>query len=235
MATIYAVAIPQFNIITGAETSTKIGQLVTDIRSAYDMAVLTNMPHRLVFTLATGEYHLEVADRREVLLGDRKLGHDPTEAEEKAVFEEFDERFTEYQTLAGSEVRDTVNDEVIQPTSPLLRAKNRLRPPKWIMVDDLEWRARRLGPHLGIISMQAEHHETRQMAADLGPEGRAMLYFFPSGYVEKAVIYVGVRSGDAFDENQTPYTVITKSYEGEAEALNGMQEVDLEKGTVQNQ
>jgi prepilin-type N-terminal cleavage/methylation domain-containing protein len=63
----YFYAIPQFNIITGTETAEKLGKLSEDVRSAYDMAVLHGKPHRMVFMLATGEYWLEVADRRDVL------------------------------------------------------------------------------------------------------------------------------------------------------------------------
>ena len=46
VALMYMVAVPQFNLKSGVELSTKLGQITTDIRSAADLALLTNKSYR---------------------------------------------------------------------------------------------------------------------------------------------------------------------------------------------
>src|ERR1044072_2515869 len=83
IAFVYTVALPQINQRTGAETATKLNELAGDVRSAYDLSVLTGKTYRMVFMLNSGDYWLEEADRPDVYLGMDKIDRDPTEAEEK--------------------------------------------------------------------------------------------------------------------------------------------------------
>ncbi len=228
VAVAYAVAMPQFNLVTGTSVAEKLGTLSGDIRSAYDMAVLRGKPHRLVFVLATGQYWLEQADRREVYIGSEKLLNDPTDDDLKLELEEFEEQFEEYIDQAGAESKDPETGEEIKPTSPVVVAKDRLKPPKWSRVENLEWKSRTIGPDLIFKAFQAEHHEQPQTFEVLGVEARAFLYFFPTGYVEKAFMHIGYTSGDMkIDDNKKGYTLQTKPYEGVADVSTGYEEVDL--------
>jgi prepilin-type N-terminal cleavage/methylation domain-containing protein len=228
IVSVYAVALPRINLKSGAEVSSKTGQLATDIRSAFDMAVLSGFTHRLVFEFGSGDYWLERCDRETVSMGDDALGHDMTAEEEKAAAEQFEDHFKEYESLAGEEVRDPDTGEAIRPPSPVVSAKSELKGATWTKVDTMEWKRRTLGPYLILKDMQAEHHRELQRLEDLGPKGRVMLYFLPGGQVERAVFHIAMRRGEAeADPNQPPYTVVTKSFEGMAEVMGGYQEVNV--------
>jgi len=228
MAFVYAVAIPQMNIHTGAEVSTKLNGLAGDVRSAYDLSVLTGKTYRMVFVLNSGDYWLEEADRSEVFLGSDKVDRDPTAEEEKEAQAEFDTKFAEYTELAGQAVADPDSDKEIPPVSPVILAKSKLRKPVWKKVENAEWGNRTLGPVLMISDMQAEHHGHKQELSELGPDGRAMIYFFPGGEVERAVIHIAYKKDDmVVDDSQEPYTLTTNPWEGTAEVVPGKVEVDV--------
>lgn len=235
MAFVYTVAIPQFSLRTGTEAINKVNRIASDIRNAYDLAVLSNKPYRLVFKLSTGEYWLEEADREFFYLGDEKMNHDLTEDEEKEQQLEFEQSFEEYVDLAGLPVKDPENDTEIKPTSPVVEAKDQLRKPKWTPVENMEWGRRTIGPYLMIQDMQAEHHGQKQSAMDLGPEGRGMIYIFPKGYVERAVLHIVYTADEGVpDESQPGYTVITNPYEGTADVTSGYEEVDVHQDLSQS-
>ena len=225
---IFVIAMPDFNIFPETEAAQKIGNLNGDIRSAYDMAVLHGKPHRLVFEFKTSDYWLEATDREDFLLGSLDQDRDPTPDEIKGQLEIFAEDFEEYAKLAGKEVEDSENEKVIKPTSPLLQAKDRLKPVKWRMVEDAEWNKRSLGPHFMIRSIQTEHHRRLQTFEELGEQGYVYLYFFPRGYVEKAVLHIApADQEDKVQWDRLTYTVTTLPYEGIAETQSGFKEVDL--------
>lgn len=228
IAFVYTVALPQLNQRTGAETANKLNQLASDVRNAYDVSVLNGKPYRLVFMMAAGDYWLEESDRNDVYIGNDKLDRDPTEAEEKDEDVAFDTKFQEYVDLAGQVIVDQDNDKEIPPDSPVVEAKERLRKAKWTRVENLEWSTRTLGPNLMITDMQSEHHGHKQDFSELGAEARAMVYFFPSGYVQRAVIHIAYKKDEMVpDETQEPYTVTTDPYEGTAKIISGNVEVDV--------
>jgi prepilin-type N-terminal cleavage/methylation domain-containing protein len=232
MAFVYTIAIPQFNLRTGTEIASKLSQIAGDFRNAYDQAVLSGKVYRMVFVFASGDYWLEEADQPAVFLGDDRLDRDLTETEEKDEEIAFDARFQEYVDLAGSAVTDPDTDREISPVSPVVTAKDRLRKPRWSRVDTLEWGPRTLGPYLMIQDMQAEHHGNKQDFSVMGVESRAMIYFFPSGYVERAVIHIAFKKDEmVVDDSQEPYTLTTNPYEGTAEVEPGYKDVDVLRDT----
>src|SRR5690606_11657721 len=107
-------------------------------------------PHRLVFRLVSGEYWLESTDNRQAVLGDRLVDGDPLPRGEEERKAEHDERFAQYEDLAGETFRDPETDEKIPPVSPVLKAKDALLGPAWSPVDNLEWQKRSLGNYLMI-------------------------------------------------------------------------------------
>lgn len=227
---VYSIAIPQFSLKQESEASTRITRLMGDLRNAYDLAVLSGKTYRIVFMLLSGDYWLEEADRKEVYLGDEKLGRDPTEQEEKEQQEIFEEKFKEYESMAGETYRDPETDEEITPTSPVIEAKDKLKPVEWQKVEDLEWKDRGLGSYIIIQDMQAEHHGEKQTFEELGAEARAFVHVFSRGYLEKAVFHIAYRIGDyQIDTEKAPYTITTESFAGTAKMLPGYEEVDLKK------
>ena len=228
MVFVYAVAIPQFSLQTGSEVATKLGQLTVDIRSAYDTAVLSGRPHRMVFELVSGDYWLESTDRNEFYLGEEKLDRDLTEEEEADEREAFESEFAELEDLAGSIVVDPESEDEIRPTSPVINAKDRLALPTWTKITSMEWRDRTVGPYLIIQDVQAEHHGRKQDFLEMGEATRVFIYFFPHGYAEKAVIHIAYRLDDmTIDEEKSPYTVIIDPFTGVAFVKEGYEEVDV--------
>jgi general secretion pathway protein H len=227
-ALMFVVAAPSFTLTEETEASQKLGALAGDIRAAYDTTVLARKPHRLVFAFGSGDYWLESTDRDDFYMGDEKLDRDPTPEEIKDRKAVFEEEFEQYKLLAGKEVEDSEEERVIKPTSPVLAARDKLAPVEWKAVEDAEWSVRKLGPQFAIRSMQAEHHGRLQTREELGDEAYAYLYFFPQGYVERAVIHIAPADPDdktRYDERT--YTLMTESYEGMAEISSGFKEVDI--------
>ena len=228
IAFIYTVALPQFGMRNQTETANKLNMIASDVRNAYDLAVLSKKTYRLVFIMATGEYWLEEADRPEVFLGNEKIGHDATEEEEKDAIVAFDSKIKEYEDLAGQVVVDQEKEKEIKPVSPVVSAKDKLRHAKWIKVDTLEWASRTIGPTMLIKDLQAEHHGQKQDYQELGEKARAMIYFFPQGYVERAVIHISYTKGGMVpDDTQPSYTILTQPYQGTADVLDLYQEIDV--------
>jgi len=229
-AIMFVVVAPNFTITEETEAEQKLAALAGDIRAAYDTTVLLRKPHRLVFAFGSGDYWLESTDRQDYYMGDEKLDRDPTPEEIKDRLAIFEEEFEQYKLLAGKEVEDPEAEQVVKPTSPLMTAKSKLAPVEWKAVEDAEWTVRHLGPQFTVRSMQAEHHGRLQTFEELGKEGFAYLYFFPQGYVERAVIHIApvdVEDKSRYDERT--YTLITEPYEGLAEISSGFREVDLSR------
>jgi len=220
VAFVYSIAIPQFSLKSGAEAATKVGRLAEDVRSAFDLSVLTGKPYRLVFELNGGRYWLETTDRPEFLLGDQKAQNDPTEEEERDLDSATESAFLEYESLAGEPIIDPDTRTEFKPVSPVVLAKSKLMRPKWTRVENLEWRERTIGPYLMIKEMQAEHHATKQSVMDLPENGRGFLYFLPGGYVEKAWMIVSYKKDERQpDDSITPYTMKTNPYSGTLETI----------------
>jgi general secretion pathway protein H len=230
MGTIYAVALPNLGVISQTESSQKIQTLGGDIRAAFDMAVLNGKSYRLAFHFPSGDYWLETTDREKFYLGDAKLERDlsPEEVEDEIAI--FKEDFEQYKDIAGTEINIPDSDRTIKPTSPLIKAESKLLPASWSRVKTSEWGKRSLGPYFVIQDMQAEHHANLQRLEDLQDKAFAYLYFFPKGYVEKAVIHLGVSAGDyEVDRTQEAITVTTVPNEGFANTEIGYIEVDIQK------
>lgn len=226
---LYSVVAPQFSLRTGAEAATKVQRLADDIRSAFDLAALNNKTYRMSFVFSTGEYSLQYADRDVPELGDGKGGRDPSAAEAKAKSDAFDEETKQYLDLAGDPIKDDDGKVILGSNdSPIIKNRIAAKGPVWTHVDGLEWQNRTLGPYLMISDMQAEHHLEKQALADVGQAGGAYLYFFPSGYVERAYIAIYFKKDEMeVDESQKPYTIITNSFLGTASVNAGAVEVDV--------
>ncbi|MBF0442022.1 MAG: type II secretion system protein [Oligoflexales bacterium] len=228
MILLYSVALPNLSLKSGTEASIKMGQLASDIRAAYDMAVLNRKPYRLVFHMLSGDYWLESTEKTNFYLGDAKVGRDPTPEEDKIALNDFETAFKEFEQLAGQDIDDPDCERVIKPTSPIIKAKDVLRPTKWSKIGNQEWQKRSFSPFYLIQDMQAEHHSQKQALSSSDENSVVMLYFFPDGYVEKAVFHIGQRKGEReINDSVPPYTVVTNPYVGTAQIISGYEEFEI--------
>ncbi len=229
LAFVIVVAFPNFNFSEESRVSSKLSRLSADVRSAFDLAVLSGRPHRLVFHLGSGDYWLQSTDSQNVLLGDRLVDRDPSPQEERARLEEFDRDFEEYIDLAGESFIDPESEEDIPPASPVLKAKNKLRGPQWFEVKEGEWaRKRSLGPELIIKDIQAEHHQQKIDLLESRGDAFSYIYIQPTGYIEKAVLHLYYRLDEtSINDKKPPYTFITQPYDGSAKLLDGYVEIDV--------
>ncbi len=229
IAGVYSFALPQFRIFSGLEISSTLNRLAVDIRSAWDVAVLTGKVHRLVFTVGGGDYWLEVADRNDVFLSVAGLDRDLTKEEEEEARFAFEENFKNYEDMMDNPLFDHDAEQEVVLLTPVTASKKRLQRVRWSMVKNLEWQKRTLLPLLSVQAMQAEHHVRKQSNEDDEGPVQAFLYFFPDGYVEAAVIQIAVMQDDtSVDRSVPPYTVRTNPYEGTAEVISGREEFDAE-------
>ncbi|MES2745114.1 MAG: prepilin-type N-terminal cleavage/methylation domain-containing protein, partial [Bdellovibrionota bacterium] len=228
MSVIFLLVVPNFTVVPSTEASSKMNGLAGDIRAAYDMAVLHRKPYRLAFEFKTGDYWLESTNRLDFQLGDNGIDRDLSPDEAKEASAAFEEDFKEYIELAGKEVPDPETETTIPPTSPLIAARKSLSPVEWRAEEDAEWQKRSLGPSFMIRSMQAEHHKGLQTYEALQQDGYAYLYFFPEGYVERAVIHIApTDEEDKSKWDQLTYTIQTRSWEGLADVESGYKEIDI--------
>lgn len=229
IAGVYTFALPQFGIFSGLEISSTLNRLAVDIRSAWDVSVLTGRVHRMAFEIGGGDYWLEVADRNEVFLGLEGLDRDLSKDEEEENRLAFEESFKRYEDMLGNPLFDPDEEKEVIPLTPVTASKKRLQRVKWTMVKNLEWQKRTLAPLLSVQALQAEHHVRKQSNEDGDGATQAFLYFFPDGYVEAAVIQVAVMLDETtIDRSVPPYTVRTNPYEGTADVISGREELDAE-------
>lgn len=228
MAGLYAIGLPAFESITGKVTIDKLNRFTADVRNAYDRAILTKKNHRFVIEHASGKYWLEVTERKDIFVGRGEVERDPSDFETSRAEEEFAAKMTEYEDLAGEIVNDLDDDREIKPSSPLLKAKDRLASPTWSKVDTPEWgNPRSFGTEMIIMDMQSEHHAIKQSFQDEGLDLRSYIYVFP-GRIQKAVLHIGFREGEnGIDSEREPYTMTIDPEMGIAEYVSGYVEVDV--------
>lgn len=226
----FTLLMPNFNAQSVAAVSDKLNRFSTDIRSAFDLAVLNNKAYRLAFHINSGRYWLEEANISNFYLGSGEREGDLSPEGEKEKREEFDLEFEKYMSLAGETYKDPEKDEEIPPNSPVLSAKKQLQYPVWMKVDSIEWGDRFFSPQLIIREMKAEHHVEKVTFEGRDPdENFAYLYFLPKGYVEKAYFHLYYLQGDAIDESREPWTIKTHPHRGEAILMSGKEDIDLER------
>ena len=228
MAFMLVIMAPNIHMSEANEVTSKLGKLSSDIRSAYDSAVLSGHTHRLGFDLGKGVYWLEATEAENVKLGAGQLDRELTPEEEVERAEKFEREFERYVDLAAKPVTDPDTGKDVKVDSPVTNAKEALMGPKWKEVTSGEWAQRELGDYLMIKDMKAYHHQKPISMSDSSDKAIAYIYFFPSGYIEPFYIHIGYRGKDgSFNEQKSPYTITANSYEGYAEVKDGFEEVIL--------
>jgi prepilin-type N-terminal cleavage/methylation domain-containing protein len=233
MAGVYAIAFPNFNLQQNSQVSDSLGRLSEDVRAAFDTAVLSGKPHRMVFTLATGEYILERSDHADVYLSAQAAeGGDLSPEQEKEKRAEFEERFRDYQHMAGETYKDSTGDVPLPPSTPVLKAKKALQGPSWAPAEGAGWSKRTLGDYLIIKDIQTEHLAQPVVLEEGKENARVVVHFFPRGYVERTVMHIYYKKNkNEIDTEQNPYTVKIDPYLGIAEINSGLEEVNVHSTT----
>jgi type II secretory pathway pseudopilin PulG len=230
----YAILLPNFSQQSSTQVIDKLNRIGSDIRSAFDLAILNNKAYRLVFHLNSGRYWLEETNASTFYLGSGDKEGDVSEKREKELQEEFNSQFEKYTSLAGEVFKDEKGDQEIPPMSPVLRAKANLQRPTWSKVSSIEWSDRSIAPQLIIKDMRAEHHEQPvTLDSRSSEENFAHIYFLPKGYVERAYIHFYYLKGESIDESQPPWTYVTHPYRGEASLISGLEQIDLATPTTE--
>lgn len=231
IAAAYSAIAPDFSLNTAAERSSRIGQFAEDFRKAYDMSVLYKRPYRLVIGLGTDIYWLETTEAKDFYLGTDKAERDGGKEAYEEEVERLNQEFEEYKEVAGTEVSDPTNDRVIPPASPVLAAKEALMPTEWVPVVDDTWGEKKLGSSLVFQDAWAEHHNQLQTAtlyAEADEAPKVYIYFFPSGYVERAVIHIAAKASETeLDPSIQPYTLLTEPHLGTVTTESGYNDVQI--------
>lgn len=225
---IYAAVLPGFKNATGIDDANQLNQFTGSIRTAYDYAILYQKNVRLRIHLMSGKYWLEEANGEVIRIPNDPVEVDLTTEEEKEQIEVFEADFEKYTDLAGESVPDLDDDEkTIHFKSPVISAKDRLKPTQWIKVDSSEWRGRSLGETLLFRLVQTDHHTGPVLIDDYGNEAVVSIYFSPDGRCEKTLIQIFYQLRDGVpDTDQLPYSVLVNPFNGAAELVNGSIEWD---------
>lgn len=228
MAGIMIYALPNINTST-RDYITKINLFTSSLKNAFDTAVLTGKPHRLVIDFTNGEYWLETTHYKDFKVSPGEGGLDLSSEQLKSKREEDESDFEEYEELAGQTTTDPESGDEIRPESPLLKAKNTLLGPSWFQVDSVDWETKNIGIDLKFTTIQAEHHEDRIVVEELEEGSVGHIYIFPNGYLEKAYVVISpVDSDGQIMEGEEPFTIETFPYEGIAKVEDGLKEFVFE-------
>jgi general secretion pathway protein H len=168
-----------------ADISTSAGRMAASIRYLYDLAVLNNRPYRLVVDVAGGAYWGEAVDTGQGACGAALL---PSEDERKYGPAGRAMTIGSGQARPGAAEAGEGGEEAPKPAAGGGLGKDNL----------LKRTTLPKGIAFGGV-MTTHQDETTE-------EGRGEVYFFPSGYVERAFIYL--------KQDEDVYTIVTLPLRG---------------------
>ena len=214
LAGVMAYAIP--SMLKPEDHSGFFRQFQAEIKSAFDTAVLTSVPLRLVIQPAQAAVHLESVPPEQAAgfsLAGLWLDESSSQLNHAERRRARQEQFSRWTADQPHEVRDHQNDQIIPPRSPLLDAKNLLIGPEWQPVQSYGHEPFRWSSQLRLRQYYVEHL-ARMVAIDgeVEEHGPIYLHFLPQGYVEKATFVFGE---DAAPE-RPPYVVVVHPHQGTA-------------------
>lgn len=210
LAGVMAYAIP--SMLKPQDHSGFFRQFQAEIKSAFDTAVLTSSPLRLVIQPAKAAVHLESVPHEEAAgFSLASLWLDESQSSQVDRRRARAEQFSRWTADLPHEVRDHFKDRIIAPRSPLLDAKHLLIGPEWQPVQSYGHEPFQWSPQLRLRQYYIEHLATPVSIADeVGEHGPIHLHFLPQGYVEKATF---VFREDAAPE-RPPYVVVVHPHQG---------------------
>jgi len=160
-------------------------KLATNLQALYNRAITRNMYLRIVFDLDEGEYWAELAEDRFY------LGHGKEEDEKE---ESFKKKDREAQQKGEVQMLERAEGPAMHQASAQ-------------EVKDALIRRVKLGQGLRLGGVMTTHQR------EVRREGKAYVYIFPNGYVERALIYL--------TDDELSYTVATQPLTGRVKVSNG--------------
>ena len=217
-------------LTSGNDHSATLSSIQTEVKSTFDSAVLTGLPHRLVFDLKKKRVYGERLAYSSAAMILRRDDNQEKEAERR---EEYEASFEEYRELARDEVSDLAQNRTLPASSPVLLAYKALLGPPWQSLQDFDHQIITLGHSLTLTRYQTERHEAEQNVLTEEEPPSISLYFFPQGYVEQAY-FVFRELGDdgSLLEDLPPYILTIKSYEGVAELSARIEDAELKSTEI---
>ncbi|MCY4443933.1 MAG: hypothetical protein OXC44_03935 [Proteobacteria bacterium] len=192
--------------------------LQAQIKSTFDSAVLTAVPHRMVFDTKASKIMIQRLEHKEgttpTTITFTTKNHESLE-EEKLALENKKENLEVYKDLGGDDVTDIDTQTTIKASTPVLQAMEQLMGQRWIRAGDFAEGDLSFSG-LRITRYFTEHLET-EIITDRGESAHKefFLYFYPHGYVEKAyIIFHEVDDQGTPLEDVSPYVLRTLPFEG---------------------
>lgn len=211
-------------LVSSTDHSGTMRALQTEIKSAFDSAVLTGLPHRLVFDLNAAQIYVE---RLAAGPGDSTSStgfhRDSDPVAEKQRRDQLEQSFEIYRELSRGEVSDFDNDRKLPPTSPLLRAYDQLLGAPWEKTSHLSHQPISFGEGITVTRYRTERNEAEHFITPPSSDSEAnippiSLYFYPRGYAEKAYFVFRERGDDgAVLDDTPPYVLVIRPFEGVAD------------------
>lgn len=186
-------AIPSINALSGARLVETTGKMRAMLRDTWARAAMSGKPHRVVFDLEKGSYHIEVSeDPLRIALGTNELARDSV-----ALLDKLDERIAD---LKGSD-------------DPEDRTRLELfGPPRWSPVEDPLLYDRtlcpdgihvKLPPDVRLLSVWTDAYKERAKG------GQVAIHIAPDGQMQEAHV---VLTDD--DDGERTRTLVTRALSG---------------------
>jgi general secretion pathway protein H len=165
-------------------------RLAGAMRFCFDRALTTGRTYRIVIDFETQRYWAEATDERFLLPADKQRALEEEEEDRKK--EEGDKE------SAGEEAQSVPSDPLAALGIPA-DVSGRLPRPRFDAYTSSALGTVSLGRArvLGVWTFGAEEKQT---------EGKAMLYYFPQGFAERAIVHIGTADGVSFSLEQHPLT-----------------------------
>jgi general secretion pathway protein H len=170
-----------------SEVKRTASRLAAAMRFCFDRALTTGRTYRIVIDLGGQKYWAETTDERFLLPVDKQRALEEEDEDRKKT----DQEPTESEGAPGGDpfaalgIPSDVSGRLPRPRFEEYKTST-------LGLVSLD-RAR----VLGVWTAGAEERQT---------EGRAMLYYFPQGFAERAILHVGTEDGVAFSLEQHPLT-----------------------------
>ena len=213
-------------MLSGTDHSATIRSFQAEVKSAFDSAVLTGLPHRLVFDLKQKRIFLQkLAYGAPSMI----LHRDEDPLQEAQRKEEHSSAFEEYRDLSRDEVSDLQHQRTYPASSPVLLAYKNLLGPPWQELQEFDHQVLLLGEGITITRYRTERHEEEQILQQQEPPPAFSLYFLPQGYVEQAYfVFQELANDGSVLEDLPPYIITIKAHQGVAVLSSQPEDATLE-------
>jgi len=191
LALMFYIAIPGLAGLTRANLKTAARELAGTIRYLFNYSVTKNLYCRLVIYIEEGSYSAECSEEQFLMSREKEEAYDGARAEEE------------------EEEEDTFG--LTEEEKEILRIRK--HKVQFSQIDDADIKPTKLPNGVGFDGVWVMHQPERYT------RGKTYIYFFPSGFMEKAVIHL-------VDESGVIFSVVTEPITGKAKVYNRLYEIE---------